>query len=93
MKTIFEIWIILGIFAFLCIFISTYITYMWAHIFRGVPPVRFMDHIVSMTKEIGVKRLPLLLAGCLLLGPFAFVKVNVDAIDTIKEILDDYFED
>ena len=92
MKTIFEIWVLFGIFAFLCIFITTYVAYMWAHFFRGLPPVRFGDHIFSLAHEIGVKRLPLLLAGCLILGPFAFVKTNLDAIDTINEIIDD-FED
>ena len=93
MKTIFEIWVIFGIFAFLCIYLTTYVTYMWAHLFRGLPPVRFMDHIFSMSHEIGLKRLPLVFLSCILLGPIAFVKANIDAVDAINEIIDDYFED
>ena len=92
MKTIFEIWVLCGIFAFLCIYLTTYVTYMWAHFFRGLPPVRFVDHILSMTNEIGLKKLPLVFLSCVLLGPVALVKANVDAVDTINEILDDYFE-
>ena len=83
MNIILEIWIICGIFAFVCIFISPYVFY---HA-KGLPPISIEEHLILTWQKVGGKIVTTFLS-CLLLGPIALIKVNIDAYDSVNDIED-----
>ena len=87
MNIILEIWIISGIFAFVCFFVSPYIFYQLFAGLRGLPPISIEEHLILTWQKVGGKIVTTFLS-CLLLGPIALIKVNIDAYDSVNDIED-----
>ncbi len=82
MNIIFEMWIFFGILAFLCVFVSPYLFFL---AIRG--HISFGDHLIFLWQQIGGKIIPIFL-GCIILGPIALIKVNIDAYNSVNDIQD-----
>ena len=88
MNIIFDLWIISGIFAVACIFISPYFFYNILAPRYGMPPISLEENFILIWQELGNKIFVLILS-CLLLGPIALVKINIDAYTSVKDTFDD----
>ncbi len=82
MKILFDIWIISGILSFVCVWISPYVFFL---AIRG--HINFMDHLVLLWQQIGGK-IVIIFLNCILLGPIALIKVNLDAYNSIDDLED-----
>ena len=96
MKTIFEIWVIFGIFGFFSVFISSYFFFNIFAMRRRIVGVSITEHLITMinticspTGKFHPENLLYLFLSCVIMGPIALIRTTIDAYETTKEIFDE----